>query len=160
MKSRFFSHFTFFIIIILLFACHSSPSNNEPNTSRSPQQTIIEPQYKITKTLVNPTFTHTPISVSETTIEKQITPSIIISTPLIGISSETNDKNNTQYNLDVKLDYEAHQLKIKQQINYYNHTSVSLDKLILMVEPKRYTGAFELKQITWKDQSIINNFTW
>lgn len=159
MKSRFFSFFTLIIITILFSACHTSSPNNEIKTFPLPQQTVTEPQDIITKTLVYPTFTQTTIPVSVTKVEKQITPSIRI-TPSLDPSSRPNDHKNTQYILDVELDYETHQLKVKQQINYYNRTSGSLDNLILMVEPKRYTGAFEIKQITWKDHSLISNFTW
>lgn len=62
------------------------------------------------------------------------------------------------YSLKAVLDYEAHFLAAEEQIAYFNNSGETLSDLLLVVEPNRFPGAFDLKALSWKDGSAIAEY--
>jgi hypothetical protein len=67
---------------------------------------------------------------------------------------------NTQYHLTAALNYDQHDLAVDEQITYTNHTTDTLDNLVLMVDPLYYPGTFHLKGMTWADGNPVEDLTW
>lgn len=65
----------------------------------------------------------------------------------------------SQYTINATLDYDAHFLTVEEQITYFNNSGASIPDLVLVVEPNRYQGAFQLRSISWKDGADITNYT-
>jgi hypothetical protein len=82
-------------------------------------------------------------SVSPTTLP-------VVSTPEAPLS---------QYKISANLDYDAHLLRIEEQITYFNNSIDKLPDLTLIVEPNRYPGAFNLNAISWKSGVTISNYS-
>jgi hypothetical protein len=66
----------------------------------------------------------------------------------------------THYALDVVLDYPAHQLSVEERITYYNSTSHELNEVLLVVEARRYPGAFQMTGLHWADGSQASQRQW
>jgi hypothetical protein len=66
----------------------------------------------------------------------------------------------THYAIDVLLDYAAHQLTVEEHINYYNTTSHDLKEVLLVVEARRYPGAFQMTGLYWSDGSQASQRQW
>jgi hypothetical protein len=49
---------------------------------------------------------------------------------------------------------------VDEQIIYVNNTSVSLPDLVVIVDSKRFPGAFQLRSLTWKADQKITGYTW
>lgn len=62
-------------------------------------------------------------------------------------------QNKTRYSLFATLDYTEHHLVVEQRIDYINKTGIDLKTIPLVVEPRRYPGAFKLNRLTWEDDS-------
>ena len=63
------------------------------------------------------------------------------------------------YTLSANLDYDAHLLLVDEQITYFNNSSEKLPDLVLVVEPNRYPGAFNLQTISWKSGAAISDYS-
>jgi hypothetical protein len=72
---------------------------------------------------------------------------------------ETNSTAHTQYTLTAVLNYAAHFLAVDEQISYTNHDTETLNEILLVVEPQRYTGVFKLNGITLGDGTSLSP-TW
>ena len=79
------------------------------------------------------------------------------STPLL---LSTPAPNRTQYSLNVVLDYAGHTLDVEQHITYVNTTPGSLAALPLVVEARRYPGAFQLLSVTDSRGARFSDFQW
>jgi len=66
----------------------------------------------------------------------------------------------TQYNLSVNLDYDNHHLRADEQITYVNRFDAPLSNLLLLVEPNRFPGGFQLTNLGWSDSQEITNYTF
>jgi len=53
-----------------------------------------------------------------------------------------------RYQLDVRWDFGYRQLTVQQDISYTNNTTDPITQLVLMAEPNRWRGAFELESLT------------
>jgi len=49
-------------------------------------------------------------------------------------------------------------MEVLQEIHYANTTSHELQDIVLMVEPNRYTGAFDLHDLTWGDDRPVEGY--
>ncbi len=87
-----------------------------------------------------------PVSQTELAQETptEVPPSTLPATPALPTSL---------YRLSATLDYAAHHLAVDEHIDYLNTSSRTLSELILLVDPQRYPGAFQLNHIIWKDGS-------
>jgi len=54
----------------------------------------------------------------------------------------------TAYKMLVEFDYSKHHLSVEQRIDYINNTGDNLLSLALVVEPRRYPGAFRLEKLS------------
>ncbi len=61
----------------------------------------------------------------------------------------------TRYDLEALFDYSAHTLAVTETIRYLNSTSQELTELVLVVEPNRSAGGFELTSLTWEDVLVV-----
>jgi hypothetical protein len=64
----------------------------------------------------------------------------------------------TQYAISATLNYALHHLAVEEQIEYTNQTNGALSELLLIVEPSRYPGVFQLNDLTWGDGQPVNGF--
>lgn len=71
---------------------------------------------------------------------------------------EPDPPPRTRYTLTAVLDYDRHHLAVEAEISYLNHTGEALDDLLLIVEPSRYRGAFQLKELAWADGQPVADF--
>ena len=67
--------------------------------------------------------------------------------------------NLTQYNLSATLNYLRHHLSVEEQIAYTNQSGESIADLLLIIEPARYPGVFQLHSLSWSDGQPILDYT-
>jgi len=65
----------------------------------------------------------------------------------------------SQYTISANLDYAAHFLLVDEEITYFNNSRENLPDLVLVVEPNRYPGAFNLLSFTWKSGAAISDYS-
>jgi hypothetical protein len=121
------------IVSLVIIACASTPTA-APNTQVSVPTAVINPP-----DTPPPTTTPTPPSPPE-----QQTPSPI---------------KRTQYKLDVFFDYPTRSLSVEQTIQYLNQTGETLTGILLVVEPQRYSGVFQLDSLTWGSGEYVGLYT-
>lgn len=64
----------------------------------------------------------------------------------------------SRYQLSADFDYNRHQLTVFETLTFVNRSEEVLTELLLMVEPNRHPGAFQLDEITWSDGSPVEGF--
>jgi hypothetical protein len=64
-----------------------------------------------------------------------------------------------QIDLSARYDHASRSLEVSQRILYTNSIPESLAELVLLVEPNRYPGAFQLVRLTWGDGGSVENYT-
>lgn len=135
------------LLLNLLVGCSEATSPPNPTTTSSEvfptdskTPTPIPETPPTTKT-TNPTATPTAVSLQEAAIQNP--------EPL----------KTTQYNLTATLDYANHHLSVEERIDYTNQTNQTIPDLLLVVEPMRYPGVFQLNNLRWGDGSPINDYT-
>ncbi len=79
--------------------------------------------------------------------------------PEIEATATTGILPRTRYVLSAHLDYNGHTLTVTQTITYVNSNPDSLSELLLVVEPNRPSGVFQLQKIQWADGQPIEDFT-
>ena len=132
------------LLFSLLFAC-TSPTPEKPIT---------------TSTIKAPTETGHPHPVPTFT-ETPTVPSTLINTPTSLTIEDTQDSKhlqNTQYKLTADLNYVQHFLSVEEQIVYTNNSNETLNELVLMVEPNRYPGVFNLTSLTLNNDIPIEEY--
>jgi len=65
----------------------------------------------------------------------------------------------TQYDLRAILNYARHHLTVDEHITYTNRSGEPIDNLLLIVEPARYPGVFQLNSLSWSDSQPILDYT-
>ncbi len=65
---------------------------------------------------------------------------------------------HTSYVLEATLNYPGHSLSVEERITYFNTTADNLSDIPLIVEARRYSGAFTLKSLTWGDGTRIPQY--
>src|SRR3990170_1182795 len=93
----------------------------------------------------------TPEPTTTSQVKATLEPSANPSTPGLRLPA-------TKYTIHVQLDYDTHRLEVEESVNYANHTGEALNELLLVVEPNRYFGGFQLSELAWGegDQTITN----
>ncbi len=140
--------FCFTLLVFSMSACASQTSSiTFPSAT---QQPISSPTSKHATQIVTPS---PPASTATET-----TP------PLIEIQQATPTPEQrldelTQYNLTATLDYAQHHLAVVEEIAYTNRSSEPILDLLLIVEPSRYPGVFDLKDLTWGDGNPVLDFS-
>lgn len=126
------------IIVLALTACTGNPT--EPVVEGAPQAS--EDSTQVTSTppdgLLEPTAT-------DTTLPPTPTP---------------EPAAFTQYTLSASLDYDNHNLVVDEQITYVNRFESPLSNLLLLVEPNRHPGGFQLNSLGWADDQEITDYTF
>lgn len=123
-----------------------------------------ESQYPVTL-LMQPPEGYLPVSPQEVVLDQSsATASFLFKSDEIDLSSDSspaaqNINSNTQYTLTAVLNYGSHFLAVDEQILYTNRFTETLDNILLIVEPQRYTGVFKLNGITLDHGSSITP-TW
>ena len=59
-----------------------------------------------------------------------------------------------QYTFSASLDYDKHQLEVNETIVYPNHSGTDIDQLVLVVEPQRDPGSFNLHSMKLNSQPV------
>lgn len=67
-------------------------------------------------------------------------------------------QQRTHYVLEVALDYAKHSLAVNERVTYHNTTSSELSAIPLVIESRRYPGAFQLTSIAWQDGSRTTQY--
>jgi len=65
---------------------------------------------------------------------------------------------STHYLLNARYNHASHSLEVEQHMVYTNQTTDNLANLILMVEPNRYPGVFQLTRLTWENGDNVEGF--
>ncbi len=134
--------------ILSTTACQSNQTTNTSLTTRTTAQ-------QTTTASIEPTTESTQAPTTETTAAP--------SNPVIGpqkLSNQTQRAKN-QYNMDVKLDTEKHQLNVTQKLKYVNNTGADLDEIYFNAIPAAYSKnggkvSFESIQVMGKELSMTN----
>jgi hypothetical protein len=95
----------------------------------------------------NPTATSSITQASTAVQQQQITP-----TP------KSQNTSLPQYTISATLNYAQHHLSVEEQIDYTNNSSEALAELLLIVEPARYPGVFNLIDLTWVDGQMVTGY--
>jgi hypothetical protein len=64
-----------------------------------------------------------------------------------------------RYSLVAVLDYDSHKVSVEEQITYLNSTGIALSELLLLIEPNRYPGGFDLETLSWDNGEPILNYS-
>ena len=85
-------------------------------------------------------------------------------TPLVEIQQATPTPDEkldvlTQYKLTATLDYTQHHLTVEEEIAFTNQSGEPIHDLLLLVEPARYPGVFDLKDLRWGDGNPILDYS-
>lgn len=135
----------FISLSLLIVACSSQ--NPSPISSLQPSSTATSTPVRHT-TASPPPPTSTPAPAIATLSEQQDT-----STP------EIPTVKLTQYKLEATLNYAQHHLSVEEQIVYTNQSGENISDLLLIVEPARYPGVFQLLSLSWNDGQSISDYT-
>jgi hypothetical protein len=133
------------LLVAILAACTSQ----NPSTISSPQPT--------------PTATGTPDRHTATSPPPTLT-STNPATPAVDSQQDTPTPEAltvklTQYDLRATLNYARHHLSVDEEIAYSNQTGEPISDLLLIVEPARYPGVFQLHSLSWRDGQPILDYT-
>jgi hypothetical protein len=133
------------LLVAILAACTSQ--NPSAVSSPQPTPTAAGPPDRHTATSPPPTLTSTNPAAPAVDIQ-QDTP-----TP------EPLTVKLTQYDLRATLNYARHHLSVDEEIAYTNQTDEPISDLLLIVEPARYPGVFQLNSLSWRDGQPIPDYT-
>jgi len=133
--------FIFFAVLLLaITGCAADIPESPPAPTISPGATLEEVNQQPSAT--------SPAIVADATPTVEPSP-----TPVL-------EPVRTHYQMDMTFDYPARRAFVQQSIRYTNNTGLSLDHLVVKVEPVNYPGVFSLKSLSWEDGSPTENTTW
>jgi hypothetical protein len=112
-----------------------------------------------TPTVVQATQVNPPASPTPEIVDSPVSPTSTPQNPALPQIPQPPELR-THYALDVLLDYTAHLLTVEERITYYNTTSCDLNEVLLVVEARRYPGAFQLTGLHWSDGSRASQYQW
>ncbi len=133
-------------LFLILSAC-SSGQITPHDSSQQPTFTSEITSEKRTATILPTTLPPTDSAVS-TAEPPPVTPTL-----------EPGIAQLTQYHLSANLNYAQHHLSVDEQIVYTNQSHEIISDALLIVEPSRYPGVFELNSLTWSDGQPITDYT-
>ena len=137
--------FSLSLLVTILAACTSQ--NPSVVSSQPPATTATGTPDRHTATSPPPTLTSTKPA-TPAVDDRQESP-----TP------EPLTVNLTQYNLSATLNYLRHHLSVEEQIAYTNQSGESIADLLLIIEPARYPGVFQLHSLSWSDGQPVLDYT-
>jgi hypothetical protein len=138
----------FALFVLLLTACGeqtSIPTSPNPVTASAtpfPSDPTLAP------------VTDDPIAKSTTA------PATATASPPSPTPSPTQPINEIpHYELTAELDYYQHRLSVEERITYPNNSSEPIPDLVLIIEPARYPGVFQLNRIAWGAGEAMLDYT-
>lgn len=142
---------TFIFLLLILASCASLQGQTLPPTlvlvtvdpNALPTPTPFQPVRLAATSLEPPTLipTFTPLPPTDTPL-----PTLQFTATTLPLPTSPPQSSRTQYTLYALLDYYGHQLAVDETIRYTNQTSVSLNELVMAVEPN-HRGGFALENI-------------
>jgi hypothetical protein len=133
------------LLVAIIAACTSQ--NSSTISSPQPAPTATGTPDRHIATSLPPTLTSTNPA-APTIDSPQDTP-----------SPEPLTVKLTQYNLRATLNYARHHLSVDEEIAYTNQTGEPISDLLLIIEPTRYPGVFQLNSLSWSDGQPISDYT-
>ncbi len=118
--------------------------------------TLISSQVPVSTATNNP-VRHTASSPPPTSTPTRL-PVPAIGEQQVTITPESQSVNRAHYDLDATLNYTQHHLSVDEKITYINQSAEAHSDLLLIVEPARYPGVFQLQDLTWKDGRPILDY--
>ena len=158
------SGFTFFFLLSsFLFAC-ASPAISTPTPISFAQVIIEKPNAGLTSTPFQPSdSTNTPIPTFTTIPSATLTPTQTFTPPptltsasVPPTSSPPITSSRTNYILYATLDFNNKIISVDQTIRYTNNTGVSLNEIVLSVQPNNYSKVFTLNSINQDGVSLAS----
>lgn len=110
----------------------------------------------VDKPLATPTSSPFPLAAASATLLPSSTPPVDLSAAPTPTSTAGPSAPRSKYTLKVRFDYARHQLAVDETITYFNHSSEPIPNLLLVVEPNRTPGVFQLDALTWVDGTEIS----
>jgi len=120
----------------LLSGCN--PANQESSTPTSSSSTPLPES----------TIDNAPAETA-TSAKPSVTPSPKPENPALPLS---------RYTLSAELDYDAHLVKVDEQISYINNSDSELNELLLLIEPNSYPNGFALSTLTWENGEPVSTY--
>lgn len=137
--------FIFFALLLSLVSCAFPQRETPPpapvlvtqNPSASPTPTPFQP-VTLTPTAIEPP-TSIPTFTSNPPTDTPL-PTFAFTATSLPSSTPSSTSSRTQYTLFALLDYYGHQLAVDETIRYTNQSGVTLNELVLAVEPNHRGG--------------------
>jgi hypothetical protein len=149
-------------LVLSLIAVQAACTSSDKAITRDPVETSID---RASPSPLDISITPTTEATEELpkivpTVEEFIPSSSLPSLPRIPIPPPIPQapQQRTHYVIDVTLDYANHSLAVTENITYYNTTASELTAIPLVIEPRRYPGAFRLTSLLWEDGSRITQY--
>lgn len=149
------SPISYLLICLLLTSCSPTPSSPATPTAPFGMPFIIvtrDPNATLPSTLAAATSTPTLIPTETpvpTLTESPVPPSPVPLPPVTAVARPS-------YTLYATIDYDTHHVIVDEAIAYPNQTGVTLNELVLAVEPMLYYNAFLLSSISVNGIPITN----
>jgi hypothetical protein len=131
------------LLVIFFTACQSSNASNPVSsvTALATPTLDLVTLVPSTETALPPTVTlPEPASIPEPT-------------------PEAVNSARPRYVLSVRLNFNWKMIEVQQQVSIPNPTTESISKILLVVQPNWYPGAFQLDSLNWADGSPISDYT-
>jgi hypothetical protein len=155
---KFLLRLDFFLLLLFLSSCASPQGQalppalvlvtQDPNASPTPtpfQPVTFAPTASESPTLI-PTLTPEPPTFTPEPPTNTPPPTFAFTATSLPQPTSPPTSSRTQYTLFALLDYYAHQLAVDETIRYTNQTGISLNELVMAVEPN-HRGGFALENI-------------
>lgn len=159
------SHILFLSIIGLFFALTTCQLSKDtavvvPNQDLSPT-TRYPTNIPLPTMQPTPSPAYTPQMHNVTTVPTETIARVTRTAvkPEIETTATAEPFHRTRYTLSAYLDYNGHTLTVTQTITYVNPNPASLSELLLVIEPNRQAGVFQLQTIQWADSQPVTEFT-
>src|SRR3972149_4398234 len=153
----------FIFLVFISTACASLQGQALPptlvlvtaNPNASPTPTPFQP------VTLAPTAIESPTLISTFTPEPPTNtppPTLAFTATTLPLPTAPPQSSRTQYTLFALLDYYGHQLAVDETIRYTNQTGVSLNELVMAVEPT-HRGGFALDNILPDGITLLYDLT-
>jgi hypothetical protein len=109
----------------------------------------------VDKPVTTPTTSLLTLLAPSATVLPSPTPLVELTvTPRASPTAESSAPRTT-YTLKVQFDYARHHLAVNETVTYFNRSAQPISKLVLVIEPNRTPGVFQLDSLTWVDGTAI-----
>ena len=155
-----------FIFLLILSACGIAPlapplspiSLMTPNPNASATPTPFQPVGGTIAPLESPTITATVPTFTAIPATDTPLPTLAFTATNLPAPTSPPSSARTQYALYALLDYYGHQLAVDETIAYTNQTGVSLNELVMAVEPN-HRGGFSMENILLNGSTLNYDLT-